>query len=336
MDQEIRNFTRELAELLLDQGSGLTIDADTHITDPGLLEGDTLLRYRAEENYYHGRPISAEELLLEMELAGVDVSLIWQNPAAIRYDDDLGANYDKLYRANRYIVEAALRYPGKFIPAGWTDPKALGLKAALKLAEICVNTWDFACVKMNPAQNAFRMYSPEVLEIVDALVAMKAIPAFHYGADTPYTPVKDLEKLAQRYAGHPMLIVHMGGGGAGYVEAEEHYRQTRILGLQYPDLKFVLSARRDTHTESDLICFQKAGLPFRRNLFCASDAPYGRQTWNFGGYRCMFDSLRQGSSHTDQRLRRGEVHFSDEDIQDYLGGNLAYLFSEFCNKRLSY
>ena len=327
MDNEVRKFVSDLAAYLAKQGSRLTIDADTHITDVSSLEGEILERYRREENYYHGRPITAEELLAEMKMAGVDASLIWQNPAAIRYGSDKMENYEKLYRANLYIRDTAMRFPGKFIPAGWTDPRALGVSAAIKLAETCINEWGFACVKMNPAQNAFRMHSPEAMEVADAIVAMDAMPAFHFGADSPYTPVEDLEQLARRYEGHPLLAVHMGGGGAGYVEAEAHYQLTRCLGLKYPDLKFALSARRDTHTESDFISYQAAGLPFRRNLFCASDAPYGRQTWNFGGYRCMFDSLSGKYRHTDPRINAQPDLFSEDDIKHYLGGNLAALFA---------
>ena len=192
MDKEIHRFMGDLATLLKERGAGLTIDADTHITDTGHLQGDLRKRYLSSANYYHGRPISAEELLDEMKMAGVDASLIWQNPAAVRYGDDHNENYDNLYRANRYIVDSAMHYPGKFIPAGWTDPKALGLSKATHLAEICIREWGFACVKMNPAQNAFPMYSPDVLEVVDAIIAMGAIPAFHYGADSPFTPVEDL------------------------------------------------------------------------------------------------------------------------------------------------
>ena len=93
---------------------------------------------------------------------------------------------------------------------------------------------------------------------------------------------------------HPVLAIHMGGSGAGYPEADELYRQARELGLRRSNIRYVLSAKRDTHIESDLIAYTQAGEPFCRNLSCASDAPYGRMTWNFGGFRAMFRSLQDG------------------------------------------
>src|SRR5258706_16412034 len=115
----------------------------------------------------------------------------------------------------------------------------------------------------------------------------------------------------------------MGGGGAGYMEAEILYHKARELGLRWPNIRFVLSAKRDTHIESDLITYQLAGEPFCKNLFCASDAPYGRMTWNFGGFRAMFRSLTDGDNHTDARLRAQPGLFTAENVQGYLGGNFA-------------
>jgi hypothetical protein len=51
----------------------------------------------------------------------------------------------------------------------------------------------------------------------------------------------------------------------------------------------------------------------------------GSMSWNFGGYRAMFKSLQDAENHTDPRIRKGEVVFSDEDIQGYMGGNIAAL-----------
>ena len=48
----------------------LTIDADTHISDIANLEAQLRQQYLEAENYYHGKPISAEDLLAEMEMAG--------------------------------------------------------------------------------------------------------------------------------------------------------------------------------------------------------------------------------------------------------------------------
>ena len=93
--------------------------------------------------------------------------------------------------------------------------------------------------------------------------------------------------------------------------------------MKYPNITYVLSAKRDTPIESDLIAYQLAGEPYNRNLCCASDTPYGRQSWNFGGFRQMFQSLRDPENHTDARIREYPGLFYDVAVQNYLGTNFA-------------
>ena len=303
----------------------LVIDGDTH---PSLIENmdeKLLNKYRQSDNYYHGRPISTEDLLAEMKMAKVDMCLIWQNPATIIYTDNKEYNFQKLLNANKHILKSTELHPTSFIPAGWTDPKALGLENALKLVDILMFDFGFCIVKMNPAQNAFPINSEMVITVVDRIIKNGGIPAFHYGADTPYTPPEGLEKIASLYPDNKIIAVHMGGGGAGYVEMEDHAQKTRDLGLKYPNLFFPISAKRDTHIESDIITYQLAGSPFNNNLACASDAPYGRQTWNFGGYQLMFESLLNAEVHTDPRVRQQPEQFNSEMVQNLLGRNLAEL-----------
>jgi predicted TIM-barrel fold metal-dependent hydrolase len=301
----------------------LIVDADTHLTNIEKTEPIILEKLHATPNYYQGRPIDANDLLREMNMSGVNMSLVWQNPAATVYVEDKDENFKRLLAANQYIYETACKYPDRFMPAGWTDPKALGHDNAKKLVDILIQEFGFAIVKMNPAQNQFPISSDSVVDMVGYIISQKAIPAFHYGADTVFTPASGLETLAQKYPESPIIAIHMGGGGAGYIEAETLYHQSRDLGLKYPNIKYVLSAKRDTHIESDFITYQLAGAPYNQNLFCASDAPYGRQTWNFGGYKLMFQSLINGSEHTDKRVQQNPGLFTDKDMKNYMGGNFA-------------
>lgn len=220
MHDAARSLLTELTDYLSRNGSHLVIDADTHITGFDLMTESARQRYAASADYYHGRPISAEDLLREMEMARVDAALSWQNPAATHYTGDLDANYDALLAANRYVHLSAVKYMGRIIPGGWTDPKACGVEGARRIAEACVAEFGFPFVKMNPAQNAYPIDSPEVAAVLDRIVELGAVPAFHFGADSPYTPAEGLEKLLQRHSGHPFLAIHMGGGGAGYLESE--------------------------------------------------------------------------------------------------------------------
>jgi len=306
----------------------LVIDADTHPTNIDLLSGDILRKYKSTPNYYHGRPISMDELLAEMDMAGVDMALSWQNPAAFKYTTDLAMNFDLLYRANLYVSESAYAYPTRIIPAGWTDPRGLGLEKAIEMAQICVKELGCCIVKLNPAQNAYPIDSDEVFTIVDHIIDLGAVPAFHYGGDTPYTSPEGLIKLAQTYSDSKIMAVHMGGGGSSYTAGESVYLKTRELGLSYPNIVFPISAKRDTHIESDLITYQLAGTPFCNHLFCGSDAPYGRLSWNWGGYDFMFRSLMDHERHPDVRIQKNPGLFNPEVIQNYKGRNLAIFLLE--------
>ncbi len=325
---------RRLAQYLEDNQSRLVIDADAHATDIASMTGDLRRRLESTEGHYHGRPLSAEDLIREMDGAGIDMALIWQNPAATSYSDDAQANTDALLAANRYIHDAAWNDPTRFIPAGWTDPKACGTDDAIRIAETCVREFGFAIVKMNPAQNRYPIDSPDVMAVVDGIVALGAVPAFHFGADTPFTPAEGLARVADRHPDHPLLAIHMGGGGASYSRAEDLYHAARRLGLERPNIRFVLSAKRDTHIESDLIAYQLAGEPFCRNLFCGSDAPYGRMSWNFGGFRAMFKTLIDWPCHGDARVRSHPGLFTPEIAQNYMGGNFARFAAAACRSVL--
>lgn len=318
MDPQAVERVRRVRDLLSFRTVAVTVDADTHATD--------LNRYprRHENHYYHGRPISAEDIIREMDTADVSMANTWQNPAATRYPGGEDENAEALLEANRYICLAAERYPTRFIPSGWTDPKACGVSNACRIAEICVREFGFVIVKMNPAQNQYPIDAPEVLRVVDRIVELGAVPAFHYGADSPFTPATGLEAIACRHPSHPLIGVHMGGGGAGYLEAEALYQESRQLGLRRPNIRFILSAKRDTHIEEALITYQLAGPPFSENLFCASDAPYGRMSWNFGGFREMFRGLiDRACHHPDARVRNRPGLFTPEAAKAYLGGNFA-------------
>lgn len=321
-------------EYLTSNRDTLTCDADVHISDPDMIRDTFQDRLDKDPNYFHGRPIDGPMLLSEMNQSGVGLSLCWQNPSVTTYGLDQRENAEKLSRANRYIAGFARAHPTRIYPAGWTDPKALGVELAIGIAEQCVREFGFSIVKLNPGQNAYPIDSDMALKVVDRIVELGAVPAFHFGADTPYTPVSGLRRVAERHPDHPVLAVHFGGGGAGYVEGEEQYRQSRELGLRQKNLYFIQSAKRDTHIESDLITYRLAGSEHWRRIFLASDAPYGRQSWNFGGYKLMFKCLADGAAHTDQRLRENPGLFDATTIQDFMGRNFVDFGVEACRRIL--
>jgi predicted TIM-barrel fold metal-dependent hydrolase len=190
---------------LKENKNNLVIDADTHISDVNNLPVHHRRKYFETDNYYHGKPISAEDLLKEMKMAGVDMCLCWQNPAVTDYGDDQQKNFETLLKANRYLFETDAKYQGKFIPGGWTDPKNLGVELAIKMAEICVKEFGFLFVKMNPAQNEYNIDSDDVVTVFNKIVELGGIPAFHFGGDTPYTKAEGFEQLAQLHPEHPVV-----------------------------------------------------------------------------------------------------------------------------------
>ena len=149
------DFARKTAAWLAGNQDRLVIDADTHITDLDSLTGPRRTRYLSSTAYYHGRPISAEDLVGEMDRAAVDMALAWQNPAATGYTGDADENAELLLAANRYVFDSAVRNPERILPAGWTDPKACGVANALRIVDTCIGDFGFAVVKMNPAQNGY-------------------------------------------------------------------------------------------------------------------------------------------------------------------------------------
>lgn len=170
---------------LEDHRDQLVIDADVHPTDRAALPAAMARRLASDPNYFHGRPLLEDELILRLDQAGIDMALCWQNPATLPYGDDEAQNAQRLTAANDRIAALAARHPTRVIPAGWTDPKALGVDRAIALAHHCVRDLAMPVVKMNPAQNAYPIDSEMVMAVVDEIVALGAVPAFHFGADTP-------------------------------------------------------------------------------------------------------------------------------------------------------
>ena len=318
-----RTIARRLAHMRATRDT-LVIDGDVHPSDRSILPAETVDRL-ADPNYFHGRPLLSEALFETMDRAGVDMALCWQNPAVLPYTEDADLNFQRLKTANERIAALGAAHPDRVIPAGWTDPKALGLDHAIELAELCIADLGMPVVKMNPAQNAYPIDAPMVLAVADRIVGLGAVPAFHFGSDTAFTPPEGLERVAARYPDHPVIAVHMGGGGGHFVEAEPIYQGARALGLRRPNIFYVLSAIRDTHAISALITYAAAGVPYAHNLAAGSDAPYADMLWYFAGLRSVLDGLRQRKAPADPRLVERPDLFDDGQVADFMGGNLADL-----------
>jgi hypothetical protein len=126
----------------------------------------------------------------------------------------------------------------------------------------------------------------------------------------------------------------MGGGGPSYMEGEIHYQKARELGLKHANIKFIESAKRDTHIESDFITYQLAGEPFSKTFFVPVMLLMAGKPGISAAYRAMFESLKNGKNHTDKRLQQNPDLFDDDIVQNYLGRNFVELVIEGYEKLL--
>ena len=164
------------------------VDADCHIS-PTLESGNSI-------------PI--DELLRRMDKAQVDQALTWLQPPYRREID----------AANAYVYRATQDFPGRIIGYGWVDPR-LGVDQAQDMAKRCIEEYGFAGVKLNGAQNEFRIDDPQLsLPIIEQLAKMKTTVAFHVGTDAfENTHPFRLAKIARQFSDLPIFCIHMGGVG---------------------------------------------------------------------------------------------------------------------------
>jgi predicted TIM-barrel fold metal-dependent hydrolase len=167
---------------------------------------------------------------------------------------------------------------------------------------------------MNPAQNSYPIDSKEVFHLVEKIISLGAVPAFHFGGDTEFTPPEGLAKIAATFPQSKIIGVHMGGGGSHFVYGDSTYIGAREIGLKHPNLFYTLSAIRDTHIHSNLLAYLKKGGQWLDNLNYGSDAPYGRLSWNFNGFKSLMGEVAE------------IIAFPDEVKAKFSGNNLLRLY----------
>jgi len=159
------------------------IDADTHIAPTG-------------------GAFALEEHLKRMERARVDKTVTWLKP------DYAG---EEIEGHNRYVYDAMQKYPDKILGFGWADP-TVSVEHAKKMVKVCTEEYGLYGVKMNGAQNNYRIDDPKLaLPVAEEIARTGKILAFHIGPDE-YENTHPLraERVARLYPGMPILMVHMG------------------------------------------------------------------------------------------------------------------------------
>ncbi|MDF1512888.1 MAG: amidohydrolase family protein [Anaerolineae bacterium] len=248
----------------------LIIDADTHIAPTG---GEFTL----------------DAQLARMERAGIDKALTWLKP------DYTGTGIEG---HNRYVYDAVQQYPDRLLGFGWADP-TVSVEHAIQMVKVCTEDYGFYGVKLNGAQNNYRIDDIElVMPVVDAVAQTGKVLALHIGPDA-YENTHPLraEKIAKRYPDMPILMVHMGMTDeemtAVVVEVAQLCPNMFLIGSATND-KFVLQAIHALG--ADRVCF-------------GSDAPFRNPTV----IRAMYEAFMA------DRL-------TEEEQVMVMGGNIARVF----------
>lgn len=251
----------------------MIIDADVHIS----------------ETCEEGNNISAEALIQRMDRAGVDKAVTWLQPPYLRHIEE----------ANRYVYHAAQTYPDRILGFGWVDPH-LGITEGVGQIHRCIEEYGFFGVKLNGAQNDFRIDDPILaLPLIEEIAKTGTILALHVGGDScenthPYR----VANIAKRYPELPILMVHMGGAAfhdlsSAAVEVAECHPNILLIGSAIRSISILKAIKK---LGASRVCF-------------GSDSPFELMHVEVAKYRAMLD---QEATREEENL--------------IMGGNIAALF----------
>ena len=227
---------------------------------------------------------TAEQLIANMDKAGIDKSVIWLQPPYMRVLDD----------ANKYIYESYKKYPDRLVPIGWVDPH-FGIDECMRMLKVCLDDYGMKGIKLNGAQNSFYIDDPSLEPIYDELEKRNSVLAFHVGADFyNFTHPYRVGKVAKKHPGLRILCAHMGGAG------RPDLGDSAIeMAQEYPNMMLVGSAIAYTRVlegiktlGADRVCF-------------GTDAPFNYQWVEAAAYKALLE---------------GEI--PQEDIEKVMGLNI--------------
>ena len=152
----------------------------------------------------HGPGISSDELIRQLDLAGVDRAVCWP---MVSYTREIAAD-------NAAIYEAAKAHPDRVIGFCGVNP-LLGMQQALEELERCIEVYGVKGVKLNGARDGYYIDDPKLsLPLIDRVAESGIALAFHCGAnDYEKTHPFRIAKVSEMYPDLPILVVHMGGSG---------------------------------------------------------------------------------------------------------------------------
>ena len=236
-----------------------------------------------------GNSIGIDELLRRMDRAGVAKAVTWLQPPYVRDEIDAG---------NAYVARAMRDHPDRILGFGWADPN-LGVERAIDDVRRAVEEHGFFGVKLNGAQNDFRIDDPSlVLPVVEAVARAGVVLALHVGADAyDQTHPSRVATIARAFPDLRILVVHMGGAAFHDLSAA-----AIDVAHEHPNLTLVGSAVR-------AIPILRAVKALGAERVCfGSDTPFELMHVELAKYRALLD---------------GEVSEPERDL--ILGENIARL-----------
>lgn len=248
----------------------MIIDADTHIAPTG---GEFTL----------------EKHLERMERAGVDKTLTWLKP------DYEGEGIEGHLR---FVYDAVQAHPDKLLGFGWADP-TVGVDHAKRMVKVCTEDYGFHGVKLNGAQNFYKIDDPELaMPVIEEIAKTGKMLAFHIGPDA-YERTHPLRarKVAKRYPEMTILMVHMG------MTDWDMNRAVVEIAQECPNVYLIGSATND---KAVLYAVKQLGAD--RVLF-GTDAPFQRPHV----VRAWYEALLT-------------YEVTDAEMAMVMGGNAARLF----------
>ena len=215
----------------------MIIDADCHISS----------------HKFDGLAITADELVAQMGLVGVDKALVWLKPP---YNKDIAPE-------NKAMYEATHRYPDRLLGFGWANPR-LGKENTLSTIKQCFEEYGLYGIKFNGAQDEYVIDDAAILPFIETAAQYAWPIAFHIGADFyenthPYR----LGRIAGRFPETQFLMVHMGGArlpplDRAAVETAMEHPNITLIGSSIPSWAVL---RAVNTLGADRVCFG-SDMPF--------------------------------------------------------------------------
>ena len=174
-------------------------------------------------NYGHDAKTEAEDVLLAMDQAGVEVSIII----------DVCGIYGNDYReGNDHAAEAVRRHPGRLLAFAYLHPMYAGIEACLDEADRCVNELGFKGLKIHPVTDYHPINSREyVYPLVEKAVALD-LPLFIHTGHPPMSGPILVADLARKFPQSKLILGHLG---------HAQFSDACYVGLEYPNVYADLS-----------------------------------------------------------------------------------------------